>query len=448
MGDGQERRGDQTRGGRGVILHTRGQPFSFQHSVLGRVTMQTVEDPRERRDYVLVVDSLDGIDARGYAGLLANRALDTPELNELHRSGVPVIHAIPQIIPFRPGQVVLMDGATGFVRVLYRPDSRFNSIFATDRCNSRCLMCSQPPREVDDSDRIYEHLRLVELMDPNTEYLGITGGEPTLLKDDLFRLLTKCRDCLPSAHIHVLTNGRLFYYESFAKKAAEVGHPRLTWAVPLYSDIDKDHDYVVQGPEAFYQTTVGLYNLAKYQQDIEIRVVLHALTYKRLPQLAMFLYRNFPFVSHVALMGLEIMGFAKPNLGLLWVDPYDYQDELETAVSILANRGMRVSIYNHQLCVLKRSLWPYARKSISDWKNIYIEECEHCILREQCGGFFASNLTRHSAHIRAYTDALARAGTVIEEAHGASRPTRIRGEPSHRWTVLGGNRGLARTRAR
>ena len=174
-------------------------------------------------------------------------------------------------------------------------------------------MCSQPPRDIDDSNRIQEHVRLIELMDPSVEYLGITGGEPTLLKDDLFVLIAKCKDFLPKANLHILTNGRMFYYESFTRKAADVGHPRLTWAIPLYSDISREHDYIVQGQDAFLQSVTGIYNLARCAQRIEIRIVLHALTYRRLPRVAQFIYRNFPFV-----------GYAKANLDLLWVDPFDY----------------------------------------------------------------------------------------------------------------------------
>lgn len=94
-------------------------------------------------------------------------------------------------------------------------------------------------------------------------------------------------------------------------------------------------------------------------------------------------------------MGLEVIGFAKPNIDALWIDPLDYADELENAVSLLATAGMNVSIYNHQLCTLPRSLWPYSRRSISDWKNEYARECEHCSVQSQCGGFFTWNLDRH-----------------------------------------------------
>jgi hypothetical protein len=62
-------------------------------------------------------------------------------------------------------------------------------------------------------------------------------------------------------------------------------------------------------------------------------------------------------------------------------------------------RGMNVSIYNHQLCVLDRSLWPFAKKSISDWKNMYLDECASCGVLESCGGLFKWAEKKHSAHI-------------------------------------------------
>jgi hypothetical protein len=98
-------------------------------------------------------------------------------------------------------------------------------------------------------------------------------------------------------------------------------------------------------------------------------------------------------------MGLEITGFTRPNLKELWIDPYDYQSELAAAVEHLAIRGMNVSIYNHTLCVIPESLWPFARKSISDWKNNYLHVCNDCDVRKRCGGFFKSAAIKHSSHL-------------------------------------------------
>jgi hypothetical protein len=100
-------------------------------------------------------------------------------------------------------------------------------------------------------------------------------------------------------------------------------------------------------------------------------------------------------------MGLEYVGYTPRNIEELWIDPFDYQEELERAVSFMSVRGMRVSIYNHQLCVLRPSLWPFAHKSISDWKNLYFPECENCSVLPQCGGFFQWATRKHSSHIHA-----------------------------------------------
>jgi hypothetical protein len=70
--------------------------------------------------------------------------------------------------------------------------------------------------------------------------------------------------------------------------------------------------------------------------------------------------------------------------------------------TLLADYRMNVSIYNHQLCVLDRRLWPLAKKSISDWKNEYLPECVGCREMSNCGGFFASAKLRYSDHIRPF----------------------------------------------
>ena len=68
---------------------------------------------------------------------------------------------------------------------------------------------------------------------------------------------------------------------------------------------------------------------------VQIRVVVHQQTFKRLPKLAEFIARNLTFVDHVAFMGLEITGFTRANLDILWIDPIDYQTELRDAVLLL-----------------------------------------------------------------------------------------------------------------
>ncbi len=301
-----------------------------------------------------------------------------------------------------PGDILRINPVSQEVRVLYRKASRHNVLFFTERCNSRCLMCSQPPRDINDDHHVDEILRMIPWMDRETAELGITGGEPTLTGDRLLAVLRSVRDNLPTTSLHMLSNGRLFQFARFAQQVAEVQPGNFMIGVPLYADTAAHHDYVVQAAGAFEETIFGLMNLARVGVRIELRMVLHRETYRRMPQFARFVARNLPFVDQVSLMGLELMGFARSNLEALWIDPADYQSELDQAVHILDAAGLTVQLFNLPLCVLRPALYPFARKSISDWKNVYLPVCQNCGLRDACGGFFASATLRHSSHLKAF----------------------------------------------
>jgi hypothetical protein len=52
----------------------------------------------------------------------------------------------------------------------------------------------------------------------------VTGGEPTLLGDDFFRILRAMKSYLPQTAVHILSNGRLFAAPEFAKQYADIRH--------------------------------------------------------------------------------------------------------------------------------------------------------------------------------------------------------------------------------
>jgi His-Xaa-Ser system radical SAM maturase HxsC len=318
--------------------------------------------------------------------------------------GCPVVILSDAYDYLADGDVVRVVPNRASIRALYRRNSLHNTFLLTERCNNYCLMCSQPPKDTDDSWIVDEVLATIPLIDRSTKELGFSGGEPTLLGNDLIRILNTCKNWLPDTTIHILSNGRRFADNGFASEYAGVQHPDMMVGIPLYSDISNIHDYVVQADGAFDETIRGILNLKRLKQQVEIRVVIHKQTYERLPQLAEFITSNLLFVDHVALMGLEMTGFTKANLEDLWIDPLDYQMQLAKAAKHLAAYKMNVSIYNHQLCLLDQSVWRYTRKSISDWKNQYMPECGGCIKREECGGFFASANLRYSRHIKPFAE--------------------------------------------
>lgn len=298
---------------------------------------------------------------------------------------------------FNDGDVVVIN-KKGEIIFVYEINSNHNALMATERCNHRCIMCPQPPI-LQEKDKTPFNLQLISLFDKNTREIGITGGEPTLIGDNLFILINQIKKELPQTAISILSNGVKFADKEYAMKLAKCRYYDLQIDIPLFSDIAEEHNRIV-GAKTFYKTVQGLYNLALFRQRIGLRIVVHKQTYKRLPQFADFIYHNFPFVAQVAFMQMETTGLAKENFEELWIDPYDYNNELREAVLLLADRGMKPYIYNAQLCVLPEDIRCYAQQSISDWKDIYIEECNGCVLKGQCAGFFESNRQAHSSHIK------------------------------------------------
>lgn len=273
---------------------------------------------------------------------------------------------------------------------LYEQTSDDNSLFLTDACNSRCVMCPQPPHDPPQAfaDEI---AAMLDLMEPSPEVLGITGGEPTCAFDDLLFILKKIAYVHPDCHIQLLTNGRSL--TDFAKAKALNGTGlSLTFCIPLYSDVAEIHDSMVGAHGAFDETLEALGNLVRLGASIEIRMVVTALNYQRLPKWADFLYHNIPSAAHIAIMGMEPIGRAKANLAALWVNSEQYSSPIAQCIRNLIRCGMSVSIYNYQLCALPERVHPYAVKSISGWKIRFAEECAACELQKRCGGFFFSSL--------------------------------------------------------
>ncbi len=379
-----------------MLLKTRGIAQNVNESLIGRVTRN--DKNLDSNTFLLTEQPFENLPNGDYIGVL------TTQKTNNFLSEKAFVYNIPSLDHLSEGDLIAV-GTTGNINTLYRINSHYNTLLTTERCNSNCLMCSQPPRDRDDIDHYYNILKkLIPLIPKDCPEINLSGGEPTLMGELFFNMIEQIQHDLPDTEIHVLTNGRTFAWNSMAERLGEINCNRLMLGIPLYADYYQIHDYIVQANNAFYQTVAGLHNLARYNQRIEIRVVLHKQSIPRLVKLAKYIYKNLPFVEHITFMGLEYIGYTPFNIDKLWIDPYDYNDELEESVEFLAGQGMNVSIYNSQLCVLPESLWKYSRKSISDWKNSYLPECEQCSKLIDCGGLFTWNLKKHSNYIKAFSN--------------------------------------------
>ena len=291
--------------------------------------------------------------------------------------------------PLQHGDVIRLVDAQRKAMVCWRTSDRHNTLFVTNQCNSRCLMCSQPPTPQEDGWLFDEATEIVALVDHAPDVVGITGGEPTLSPLRLRRLLDTIHQSWPAAQVEVLTNARLLGEEQTAALLlAGLPAGRTNWLVPLYGASDEVHDFVVQAPGAFDETLGGLLNLQRHGQCVQLRTVLVRPVIERLVDWAAFVGRNLPVVDAVALMATEPIGFALANQSLSVVDVSECRAELLAAADVLTSHGLRPVLMNMPMCKLPDPLRPLAALSISDWKNDYAPECSDCTLRPTCAGFF------------------------------------------------------------
>jgi His-Xaa-Ser system radical SAM maturase HxsC len=314
----------------------------------------------------------------------------------------PALRLPADLAHLAPGDIIGVTPDGTRISVLWKEAAAHNSLLLTEQCDNYCLMCSQPPKEREDAWLFQRAKSVVSLLPLSARTLGLTGGEPTLNAEALIDLLEHCRDTAPWVSLHLLSNGRRFADPDFTRRYAQVGLDDIMVGIPVYAPEAGLHDYIVQAEGAFEETVRGILNLASLGQNVEIRVVVQRHTVPILADLATFITRNLPFIDQVALMGLEMTGLARPNSAEVWIDPFDYQRELLQATRILADAHIATRIYNHQLCVLDEQLWPYAVRSISDWKNDYLDMCHQCTARDACGGVFTTSGNRLSRYLRPF----------------------------------------------
>lgn len=303
------------------------------------------------------------------------------------KTNKPILE-IENISPFTNNDIICI-AKDGLATVVWESKTQHYALYVTDICNSKCIMCPQIEGASTHYDECMQILNLVNLK--NVHSIGITGGEPTLNISKLIEILNKIADKSPNQNVHILTNGRNFANIENVKELVKVKKINLSFGIPLYSDLAEEHDFIVGVKGAFKETIQGIYNLGKFNQKIEIRTVIMRQNYKRLRELAIFIYRNIPFVNHIALMGMEYHGNAEINYNTVFIDPIEYKNELFEAVREYVRYNMIVDVYNTPLCLADKRIKEFCRDSISTWKKTYLPQCKNCDVRDECCGVFETS---------------------------------------------------------
>ncbi|MDR2457524.1 MAG: His-Xaa-Ser system radical SAM maturase HxsC [Clostridiales Family XIII bacterium] len=350
----------------------------------------------KRYNRILVTDSLKG----NFLGYLAVLTPSKPKTNFYNPVILGNFDEI-ELSSLNDNDIVKLE-SDGSVYLLWASNSDQNVLMLTESCDCRCLMCPQPPK-AHDSIYYFTNKKILDLL--KTEYLSnicITGGEPSLVKSEFIDTTHRCVLEHPEAHIDILTNGKSFANIDFCNEILPKLSKRTFFCISFHSDIDSIHDSIVGIDNSFYKTQAGIYNIAKFGFPIEIRFVINKFNFDRLVEFSDFIYRYFPFIYHLAFMSLEYCGNAEINIDKIYIDPINYKIPLRNAVLHLYRRGINVSIYNTPLCLIHEDVYKFAAKSISQWKNIYLDLCTDCTKQKECSGFFSTSSKVFSEYIQPF----------------------------------------------
>lgn len=201
---------------------------SNSQELLGKVTLND-KNIFNRSTYILVTNEKKL--PKGYKAVISTHDLSGD-------TSTPYVK-VDNISAFNDGDVINIT-TDGEICFLYEISSTSNVVFATARCNHRCIMCPQPP-VLQEKDRTDFNLNLIKLFDKGAQEVGITGGEPTMIGDKLFDIIRQIKKSCPKAAISILSNGVKFADINYAAKLAACNH----------------HDLQIWGTERSVNESVG-----------------------------------------------------------------------------------------------------------------------------------------------------------------------------------------------
>lgn len=271
-----------------------------------------------------------------------------------------------------------------------------------NKCNNRCIMCTNPA-EYSKSDPsgnydLKTQIKKIKMYLEGTQdvfysnrnrkdYINITGGEPTI-HPDFFYLIRYISESFKKIPVTLLTNGRRFADESFAKKFSSLSDERFTVAVSIHSYNPDLFDRITRIKKSFEQTISGIINLMRYfKGSIEIRTVIHALNINDLEKTIVFV-RNL-LIAHKkwyhVIIHYEIEGIGEKNIKKIELkleQSASVIDKIERENFTLSN----IRLYHFPLCVVAKDLRKYVWKTLPCEEIVFTEKCNKCKVRNKCPG--------------------------------------------------------------
>lgn len=276
----------------------------------------------------------------------------------------------------------------------YNNKSVDNAILITNRCNSNCIMCptAEIIRKGNEEYKADELIEIAKHFPSDAPHITITGGEPFLIKKDMFKLLNYLKLNLPDTAYLLLTNGRAFCSKEYADLFKQTAPPDIQLGIPIHGYNSQTHDYITQAKGSFKQTYIGLKHLLSIGVKVELRIVISKLNANFITEIASLISKEFNTAFCVKFIGLEMTGNAAKNKENVWIDYSTAFKNAKDGIDILIKSGIDVGIYNFPLCSVDKKYWNICEKSISDYKVRFASACNECTVKDACGGMFSCTI--------------------------------------------------------
>ncbi len=217
-------------------------------------------------------------------------------------------------------------------------------------CNNNCVFCVWTGKR----SRLGEPLpwdkvlrMLEEGRSRGAEGLVLAGGE-SAMHESFFPTIRKARD-LSYKRVQIQTNGRVFCYPEFCKKAVDAGATHF--APALQGSNAPLHDFLTGTPGSFLQTVTGIGNLRTLGQTVLVHVVITKTNYRDLPDLMRLLQKI--DVQQVQLAYVHAGGGAAANKE--WLIPRYGMSEpwIKEAINIGTSHGIIMGVESVPFCALR-----------------------------------------------------------------------------------------------
>jgi MoaA/NifB/PqqE/SkfB family radical SAM enzyme len=270
----------------------------------------------------------------------------------------------------------------------------------TYACNNHCTFCAVGTRTQVHGNPERQREWLALYRERGVTLVDFDGGEPTL-DPDLVPLIRHAR-ALGYERINVTTNGRLCFYEAFARKLVRSGLTSLLFSV--HGPDARTHAQQVGVAEAFDQTVGGIRNCVKHAPrgvELGMNITLTKGNFETLPAVA-------ELALSLQLPWLNIQFLTPFGRATKWVAPDTREAAAVTMRVIDAYRHrMKLQVINLPFCFMpgyeeflagdlakvERHMIFVNNETVNlagylAERRVHKEQCAPCPHRVFCGGFY------------------------------------------------------------